>query len=338
MREELDPKTRWHSPLAAVGVLADDGSVNLVLAGNRTQGSRIGLLVGSGTLNPANSNVMGHETLFAMPAYWVTAAGNKLGVDLGRTEVSKGKVETNLGIQIMVGQPDGGLPTLGLSLRDNLINAVDINPIVYRGEDKTENTPDDITIGVPGTAFVVTPYDAGAQKDASGRWKNDLFASTPKDNGPEYVIFEQNDVTASVGFLNQVHTVGNHGGTYGGAHYLANSYPEHLVFQGNTFNSGGSQPVKFYFNLTSDEVSEQAKFEAALNTHPSSFEFGNWEGENTETPKLPQHYQFHILTGNTFKAIDRKGNSINVEPVYDLGTSVNEGSPRNTAFSVPPHY
>jgi hypothetical protein len=223
--------------------------------------------------------------------------------------------KTHEGIVIWSGEDDGGVPTLGINVRDNVVKAADVTRFVYTAITDgileiidevpvyTPGTPGDpldpetgdITIDHAGRGLVVKPYDAVT-----------TYSETHYNPGPTYIVFEQNDVTATKGFVNQVHSVNNYSpdvarspSLSGGRQYLANSYPEHLMFLGNTFDSGvANQAPEFDFNLQMDRGAIEAI--VVPRTSDSTFH-GIWTG-NPVTPDLPGDYQFHVLKDNVFKA------------------------------------
>jgi predicted outer membrane repeat protein len=312
-----DPTKRrhYHKPLAAYGIAADDGSINFIADSNRTQESRVGMGISGGS-----SGVVGFdEEQFSMPAYWALATDNEFGVDLNRPDYDHGDVRTYAGIGVASGLADGGLQSLGIVVRDNIVRSADVVNFVYvadgEGVNGNPGTPDDpynpdpddpldpddpydITIEHDGTGLVVAPFEA----------LSDDYDSTLNHHGPTYVVFEHNDVVATKAFENAVHAVNSLTDTSsvplepnesGGRHYIADSYPEHLVFLGNTFDSGtASQSPRFDFNLRVDSDYYEDLLEAATSDGlPHAF----WTGNDT-SPVLPGDYQFHVLKDNIFKA------------------------------------
>jgi hypothetical protein len=277
----------FHKGISAIGLAFDDGSINVVADGNKTQESSTGMIISAGT----SGVVQGAEDEFSMPAYWFVAANNEFGVDIGR-EDSPVDPTTTGGISVQRGIPDGGLPILGHIIRENTVVATGVTRLV-------DDSPLMITIDHEGTGLSVVPFDAFAFKDPlTSSWANDYFSATTH-HGPDYVVFEQNDITATKGYVNQVWGV-NTGAAVGGSYYLANSYPEHLVFLGNTFDSGvANQAPELNFNLRMDEDAIEAI--VAAQTSNSTF-YGQWRGANTVTPELSGDYQFHVLKDNVFKA------------------------------------
>ena len=313
--EKSVKRVDYRKPISAIGIVVDDGSVNFIADSNRTQQSSYGLLLTGGT----SGVVANAEAEFGMPAYWAHISQNEFGVDFDPNDgaVTAEMAKTHQGIAIWSGQDDGGVPTLGLTVRDNVVKAADVTRFVFTATedgvltivdnepvyvpgtpgDPTAPETGDITIDHAGQGLVVKPYDAIT-----------TYSEEHAHPGPTYIVFEKNDVTATKGFVNQVHSVNNYSPgstTYssansGGRQYLANSYPEHLMFLGNTFDSGvANQAPEFDFNLRMDEDAIEAI--VVPGTSDSTFH-GVWTG-NSVTPELPGDYQFHVLKDNVFKAL-----------------------------------
>jgi hypothetical protein len=276
----------WEQQLSAVAIDLPQGAINSIVDGNRTQESLMGLGIGSGFRSMDIARTVDNDNNYASPVYWLTAVNNEFGVDLGRGEgLGQSGPATLHGIVIWQGVPDGGVPTLGLAIRNNTVVARDAAIRNVEGES--------LGYTIKGAGLVTVPFEGfgtrNPQDELLRLWSADHF-------GPNYVVFEHNDVTATQGYLNEPLSVflGGHPHPYGFG-WVAEGVTEHLAFYKNTFDSGvAAKAVEMNFNLNTD-------FTDLVSRYPGAEPLHDWR-DYDGTPNIPPGYRFHVFHGNQYLA------------------------------------
>jgi hypothetical protein len=293
-KKQTKNTTGYDSPIGAAGIVTYAGSINFIADGNKTQGSSAGLLIFSGSADGNSFHTDPDiDDDYSMPVFWVSAVNNQFGVDLNRAgeDFDAGEASTAVGIILIHGVPDGGLPYLGLTLRDNVIRTTN-----FSMEDHEPENPNDIVRQVEGVGIMIAPYEGWGTENGSVWF-------TADHAGPAYTTIEGNDIVATHGFMTSRLMFSPTSTDPRGVVRVAEGYSENLVLYNNVFDSGTSLGVKMTFNIETNYTDMVSGYPAGTAPLPITKDIDS-------TSAAPAGYRFFVLLGNQFSAGG---------PIYDFG-------------------